>query len=313
MQTVGCLPLLPGASDLQQFLRSLSGESKMSYTRRLDRAFQKAPTLPVTPHTQYVFFSDCHRGVGNNNDNFLQNVNIYYAALQYYYQYDFCYIEVGDGDELWENRSLAQIVTTHEDIFCQLNRFHQAGRLYMLYGNHDMVKRRAEPLFPGMQYYEALLLTSDNPPLRLHVTHGHQADLFNSVFWRTARFLVRHLWTPLEYFGIQDPTSAAVNNTKKDKLEQKFLHYAHCTNCRFLAGHTHRPKLGSAQSPYYNCGSCVHPRGITCIELCGFHIRLVKWHASTEKSEHFGNIYTQCPPTFPIYIKREVLAEDMLV
>ena len=285
----------------------------MSYIKRLDRAFENAPVLPITPHTKYVFFSDCHRGTGNNNDNFLKNANSYFAALQYYYQYGFCYIEVGDGDELWENCTLAQIMEIHEDIFCQLRRFHNAGRLYMLYGNHDIVKKDLEPIFPDMKYYEGIILQSENPSTHLHVTHGHQADFFNSVLWKLSRFLVRNLWAPLENFGFLDPTSAAKNNTKKDKIEQKFMDYAKCSDCKFLAGHTHRPKLGNEQVPYYNCGSCVHPRCITCIELCGFEISLVKWHACAEKSEHFGNIYAQCPPTFPVYIKREVLGEDRLV
>ncbi len=285
----------------------------MSYINRLNRAFENAPVLPITKHTKYVFFSDCHRGIGNNNDNFLKNMSSYFAALQYYYQYGFCYIEVGDGDELWENATLEQIIEVHGDIFCQLSHFHNAGRLYMLYGNHDMAKKNLEPIFNNLQYCEGILLKSADPSLNLYVTHGHQADLLNSVFWKLSRFLVRHLWTPLEYFGVQDPTSAAKNNFKKDKLEQKFLNYAHCSHCKFMAGHTHRPKLGNAQTPYYNCGSCIHPKCITCIELCGYQISLVKWYATTEKSEHFGNIYAQCPPTFPVYIKREVLSEDMLV
>lgn len=174
----------------------------MSYIKRLNRAFLNAPILLITANTKYVFFSDCHRGSGNNNDNFLKNATAYSAALQYYYQYGFCYIEAGDGDELWDNRSM-------------------------------------------------------------YVTHGHQADLLNSVFWK-------------------------------------------------LTGHTHKPTLGNKQSPYYNCGSCVHPRRITCIELCGYEISLVTWYSSAEKSEHFGNIYTKCPPTFPVYIKREVLSSSNL-
>lgn len=41
----------------------------MSYIKRLNRAFLNAPILPITANTKYVFFSDCHRGSGNNNDN----------------------------------------------------------------------------------------------------------------------------------------------------------------------------------------------------------------------------------------------------
>lgn len=283
----------------------------MSYKKRLDRAFKKAPYLPWNKNTKYVFFSDCHRGIGNTNDNFLPNGNSYYAALQYYYQYGFCYIEAGDGDELLENRRLWQIIEIYEDIFAQLCHFHDAGRFYMLYGNHDMQKRNCGPLFKDFPCYEGIILKSDF--FDLCITHGHQADLFNSVFWRLAGFLVRYLWTPLERFGVLDPTSAAKNNKVKEKLEKRYIRYAKDNNCLLLTGHTHRPTLGNKLSPYYNCGSCVHPKCITCIELCGFRVSLVKWYASAQKSEHFGNLYRECPPIYPLYIKREVIATENLL
>ena len=57
----------------------------MSYQTRLNHAFEKAPTLPINQHTRYVFFSDCHRGIGNKNDNFLQNKACYLSALHPYF------------------------------------------------------------------------------------------------------------------------------------------------------------------------------------------------------------------------------------
>ncbi len=285
----------------------------MSYTKRLDKAFENAPILPLTSHTQYVFFSDCHRGIGNNNDNFLKNANNYSAALQYYYQYGFTYIEVGDGDELWENYELQQIIDVHGDIFSMLCQFRNQNRLYMLYGNHDMVKKEQPSLFPNLCFIESVILQSHNPPLNFYVTHGHQADLLNSVFWKLARFLVRYLWTPLENFGVLDPTSASQNSKKKDRLEKKYLDYANEKSGHLLAGHSHRTVLGSSSAPYHNCGSCTFPKYITCIELCGYQIRLVKWYSTAEKSPHFQNLYTQCPPSFPVYIKREILASESLL
>ncbi len=77
----------------------------MSYLSRIDHAFSDAPVLPLSENGRYVLFSDCHRGIGTSNDNFLKNQHLYFAALNYYYQHSFCYIELGDGDELWENRS----------------------------------------------------------------------------------------------------------------------------------------------------------------------------------------------------------------
>lgn len=82
----------------------------MSYYSRLNQSFEGALRLPLNYYTKYVLISDCHRGVGNSNDNFLKNQNLYFAALQHYYKMGFIYIELGDGDELWENRSMKQII-----------------------------------------------------------------------------------------------------------------------------------------------------------------------------------------------------------
>lgn len=287
----------------------------MSYQNRLDHAFLQAPILPLTPKTKYVIFSDCHRGIGNHNDNFLKNGNCYFAALQYYYQRDFTYIEAGDGDELWENHTLDQIKEIHGDVFMQLVQFQKKGRLFMLYGNHDMIKKNLTFPLADFPYYEGIILHPEGtfPANKdLYITHGHQADFPNSILWKLTRFLVRYLWAPLEYFGVLDPTNAAKNNTKKEKLEKRYLAYAREKGCYLMTGHTHRPMLGNATSPYFNSGSCVHPKCITCIELCGYQVNLVKWCSSAEKSDHFGEIYDMCPPTSPVYIKREVLGSEKL-
>lgn len=114
---------------------------KMGYYSRISKSFEGALRLPLNRNSKYVLISDCHRGVGNSNDNFLKNQNLYFAALQHYYKAGYTYIELGDGDELWENRSMKQIIETHSNVFFLLSRFHEQNRLYMLYGNHDMVKK----------------------------------------------------------------------------------------------------------------------------------------------------------------------------
>ena len=45
----------------------------MTYTFRLDKTFEGAKRLPLNKDTKYVLFSDCHRGSGTSNDNFLKN------------------------------------------------------------------------------------------------------------------------------------------------------------------------------------------------------------------------------------------------
>lgn len=162
-------------------------------------------------------------------------------------------------------------------------------------------------------YYEGLILQARQPSIELRVVHGHQADTFNSVLGFLAGFLVRHLWAPLEQFGILEPTRAATNPSKIAKLEQKYISYAKKNNCYLLTGHNHKPYIGNHDIPYHNCGSCVQPKHITCIELYGYTISLVKWYSTTEKIPLFNNIYCKCPPSFPVYIKREVLHSESLL
>lgn len=250
----------------------------MSYSSRLNKAFQDAPRLPLAENSRYILMSDCHRGNGTSNDNFLKNRNLYQAALEYYFRSGYTYIELGDGDELWENRSMNQIIQIHDPIFSMLFQFYEQGRLYFLHGNHDMENARPRPIgFPAIQHYPGLILEAKGGGRNLYLTHGHQADFLNSVLWKSSRFLVRYVWKPLEHFGLLDPTSAAKNNHRKSKTEKKLSHWAEDTGCILISGHTHRPRLGAAASSYFNTGSCVHPYGITAIEVTGRYLTLVKW------------------------------------
>lgn len=230
----------------------------------------------------------------------------------------FTYIELGDGDELWENRSMKQIIEAHGDVFSLLSRFYAQGRLYMLYGNHDMVKKNQryigkncsaypccyvnprldnQPLLPNIQFYEGIILqnTAVSGSMDVYLTHGHQTDLFNSTLWRISRFLVRYLWKPLERYGVLDPTSAAKNYTRRDKAEQRLHHWAEQEYHILITGHTHRPTLSESDPYYYNSGSCVHPYSITCLEIEHMHIRLIKWALETR-------------PDMSLYVAREILA-----
>lgn len=293
----------------------------MSYYTRLNKAFEGALRLPLTYHSRYVLISDCHRGTSTSNDNFLKNQNLYYAALQYYFKTGYTYIELGDGDELWENRDMKQIIETHQDVFRLLSRFYERNRLYMLYGNHDIIKKNTryttkncstypcymnvpymekEPLLPDMQYHAGIILENSAFPETkdIYLTHGHQSDLFNSTLWRLSRFLVRYVWKPLERYGVLDPTSAAKNYTRKHKAEQRLHHWAKNENHILITGHTHRPTLSADDPYYYNSGSCVHPGSITCLEIDHMRIRLVKWMLGTRAD-------------MSLYVEREVIAGDV--
>lgn len=287
----------------------------MSFQSRLEGSFDSAPILPLNRTSRYVLFSDCHRGSANSNDNFLKNQYLYTSALRHYYQNGFTYIELGDGDELWENRKMEQIIEVHGDVFRLLSRFAEEKRLYLIYGNHDMEKKqinysnchcsayfctesqRIKPLFPDMAYYGGVILR-DTGGLCIYLTHGHQADMLNSVFWRFSRFLVRYVWKPLEHIGFLDPTSAAKNNHRKNLTEQRLATWAEEKKEILITGHTHRPRLNKAEPFYFNTGSCVHPGGITCIEIRNRTLTLCKWTVSTR-------------PDRTLYVAQEILAEPI--
>lgn len=89
----------------------------MSNYNRIEKSFSKALRLSYNVLPKLVIMSDCHRGTGTWADNFLRNRPIYTAALKHYYQENFTYIELGDGDELWENRRFADVYNTHQEIY----------------------------------------------------------------------------------------------------------------------------------------------------------------------------------------------------
>lgn len=247
----------------------------MRASKRISASFENALCLPLDSSSRYVIISDCHRGVGKGGDNFLKNEYLYVAAMEFYYKNDFTYLELGDGDELWENRSMKRIREIHSPSFEMISRFIQKERAYMLYGNHDMVKRNAS--FSNECFYSGIILKDQENRKDIYLTHGHQADALNSTLWRLSRFLVRYVWRPLEALGIPDPTSAAKNNTRKEKSEKILTQWAIQNNCMLVTGHTHRPMIGTREAPYCNSGSCVHPGGITCIEIRNRCLALVKW------------------------------------
>lgn len=262
--------------------------------------------------------SDCHRGTGTSSDNFLKNQHLYFAALEHYYRQGFTYIELGDGDELWENRNMKTIIDIHSNVFWLFKQFYQEDRLYLLYGNHDIVKRKKgypakscgtyfctqsqqmQPLFPALTFYEGIILTTDLLPgsrshVSLYLTHGHQASLLNSTLWPLSRFLVRYLWRPLENLGFLDPTSAAKNYHVKNQCELRLNKWAQDNRRILITGHTHRPILPAESAYYYNTGSCVHPRCITCIEIERGMMTLVKWSMNARYDS-------------TLYVAREVLS-----
>ena len=273
----------------------------MSSQSRLDRAYKNAKIIPFNNDSKYILFSDCHRGDNSFADDFANNRNIYFHALNHYYKEGFSYCELGDGDELWENLFFSTIFNAHKNVYLLLQKFFKDNRLHMIWGNHDMMYQNQKmvkknlhsfyepktdqqlPLFPGIEYHEAIILEHQDTKQQLFLLHGHQADFMNYVGWQINRFLVRFLWKPLQVLGIPDPTSPAKNYRETKKVERRFKKWILNNNNQFtIIGHTHRPRFPEAGEPaLFNNGSCVHPRSITGLEIENGAITLIKWQIET--------------------------------
>lgn len=270
----------------------------------ISNSYKNAKRIPLNCDSKFIFFSDCHRGDNSYADDFANNSNIYYHALRNYLEKDYIYVELGDGIELWENLFFNDVFEAHKNNFLLLREFHLKNKLHMLWGNHDMVlknpKKAAEllgsyfdkitgkdqDLLPGLTLEEGIVLEVEGSEKDILLIHGHQADFYNYVFWKWSRFLVRILWKPLQVVGIKDPTSPAKNFTELIKVERRLKKWILANNNQMvIAGHTHRPRFPEPNElPYFNDGSCVHPRSITGIEIVDMQISLIKWHIISQKN-----------------------------
>ncbi|MCX5828704.1 MAG: metallophosphoesterase [Deltaproteobacteria bacterium] len=259
--------------------------------------------LDIQKTGKIVVMSDCHRGDGSGSDDFAPNSLIYRQALEQYLSEGFTYVELGDAEELWENKTFDQIYITHTKVYETLHKFHDPDpdktRYIKVWGNHDLYwqdhAKVYEGLFPGIQIYEAVIL---RVPSRINedilMIHGHQADpICTGGAAAFSKFFVKNLWAELQKCGLKDPTRAACNPGVSDETDAT-LHRWSTENGKgfktIIAGHTHRAVYEnlsiterrylesqlrttgvkakySSDTGYYNTGSCVHPQSITALEI----------------------------------------------
>ena len=284
---------------------------------KLDKIFSNSKKIKIDDSSKIVIMSDCHRGKGDKYDNFVKNREIFLYALMYYYNMGFTYIELGDGDEMWEVNDYNDIIKNNLNIFMKLKEFYNDNRFIMIYGNHDIYKKdnivvgkifykykdnvsnSDYLLLDNLVAYESLILEYKDKDIFL--IHGHQVDFFNSNLWLLSRFLVRSVWRVFEQIRANDPMSAAKNYELAKVIEIKLKKWSIINNRIIIAGHTHRkryPKIG--EDLYFNDGCCVYSDGITCLEIVDGKIGLVKWGFKVNNSG-------------VVLIEREVLGNENII
>lgn len=270
--------------------------------RKLTKALKNAKIEYFDKNSKYIFFSDCHRGDDSVSDEFTRNQSILLAALDYYYHNGYVYVEVGDGDELWEYTRFKYIRLAHCDIFSTLKKYYDTNRLLLLYGNHNIFLKHKTyvknnyfhyydeydqdyyKLFPGIVPQEALLLINKSTKQKILVVHGHQGDFMNDQCWYLSMLLLRYFWRFMHVVGFQNPSSPARNLFKRTRIEKNYKKWIKHHRMMLICGHTHRQKFPKeGELPYFNTGCCTHTRGITGIEILDGKIMMVDWRIKSDQ------------------------------
>jgi len=271
--------------------------------KRLTEAYKHAKKIPFDNRSKFVFFSDLHRGDDSVSDEFTRNQAVFVHALDYYYENGYTYVEVGDGDELWEYPDFKHIRLAHGDVFTVLKKLNHENRFLLLYGNHNIylknnyfVKKNLyryydeyqqikAPLFPGIEPLESLVLRHRQTRQELFVVHGHQGDFTNDQAWPFAMLLLRYFWRYLHVVGFRNPSSPARNLEKRHKIERNYKKWIRKHKRILICGHTHRPRFPrSKELPYFNTGCGIHTKGITGIEIVDDEISMIDWRLKADKN-----------------------------
>lgn len=203
---------------------------------------------------RFIIFSDQHKGNGDHADDFAGAATNYREALEYYYKNNYTYINLGDCEELWENKP-EPVLLYYQKIMQQEVAFYTAGRYHRVYGNHDLlwfsndaVKQFLFPVFGNnLSVYEGILLqtTIDNRPLHIFLTHGHQGDAVsdNNAF---SKWFVGRIWVPIQRWLDFNVNTPATDFHLRDRHNQIMYEWTEQRqNTILITGHTHKPVFES--------------------------------------------------------------------
>lgn len=277
--------------------------------KRLTNAYKEAKRMYFDDHSRFVFMSDAHRGDGSVSDEFLRSRNLFVHALNEYYENDYTFFEVGDGEELLEYSEFEHTKNAHADVYTNIKKFYDDDRYVRIYGNHDIYlkdKKYVEENFhinydeynevffdflKGLEPLEAVVLKHRRTSQEIFVIHGHQGDAPNDQFWFFTMLSLKYFWRFFHRFGIRNPASPVKNVSKRHKIERNYSKWIEKNRRMLICGHTHRFKYPkNKEIPYFNSGCCIYPTSITALELTEGMIRLVRWK---EKVNEDGVLYIE--------------------
>lgn len=202
---------------------------------------------------KFVILSDQHKGAKDDSDDFVLAENNYLAALDYYHQNNFYYINLGDSEELWEN-SLAAVKKNNTASFLKERLFAKHNRFMKIFGNHDLywdndpfAKLQLQNIYDEkITIYEGCILqtTIDNKTAQIFLTHGHQGDLQSDGNW-FSKWFVANVWAPLQAYLHLNPNTPAYDVELKTLHNRLMYEWSNEENIVLITGHTHQPVFKS--------------------------------------------------------------------
>ena len=216
----------------------------------LDGDEKKGLMIPFSTSTQnFIVFSDQHKGAKNKADDFAVCEKNYVFDLDYYFTKGFYFVNLGDGEELWENNIFA-VKKHNRPSFEKEKLFVEQKRFLKIFGNHDLYWAN-DPL-AGLQLesiygkkipiYEGCILTAtiNERAFQVYLTHGHQGDLQSDGNW-FSKFFVANIWGPLQGLLDINPNTPAYNNQLKSLHNGLMYDWSSVQkNLLVITGHTHQ-------------------------------------------------------------------------
>ena len=219
----------------------------------LNNPGKKGEVIPFQ-NESFIILSDQHKGCKNGADDFMRSELNYQSALQYYFENNYYYINLGDSEELWEN-NLSCVKHHNQQSFKKEKLFFDSKRYLKIFGNHDLywdndplAKLELSKLYgEGMIIYEGAVLQTyiDDRQVQILLTHGHQGDAVSDGNW-FSKWFVSNVWAPLQSYLSLNPNTPAYDNSLKTLHNQLMYEWSSVQqNTILITGHTHQPVFES--------------------------------------------------------------------
>jgi UDP-2,3-diacylglucosamine pyrophosphatase LpxH len=211
----------------------------LSIQGTLQKLFEEAPRVVLSPTDRIVILSDLHLGDGGPRDDFRHNAGLVQDVLRdYYLEAGYSLVLNGDIEELQRFR-YASIRARWEPVLALFEAFRRRTALYRILGNHDqglrvlMQKRSADSLL------DAVCFTFEGDTIFLF--HGHQATIFFERFNGVSGFFLRYVANTLHIPNVP----VMYESRKKYLTEDRVYAFSSSRKVVSIIGHTHRPLFES--------------------------------------------------------------------